>query len=112
MMAVVTNDNISISVQTQGQGRPLVLLHGWSGSSRYFMLNEKSLAQHCKVITYDQRFHGESGKPEHGFHVARLAADLHDVLEHLGIEKAVLLGTSMVRCMPKLVSNSEESALI
>ena len=37
---------------------PQVLIHGWSGSQKYFALNVEALAHTNRVITYDLRFHG------------------------------------------------------
>ena len=48
-----------------------------------------------RVVAYDQRFHGESDKPSFGLHVARLAADLHQVLETLDLQGVTAVGTSM-----------------
>jgi len=80
-------------------GPAVVLIHGWSGSSKYFQLNVDALAKRCRVVTMDLRFHGESDKPNWGFHVARLAADLHALIEGTWLASAepapALLGTSL-----------------
>ena len=47
------------------------------------------------MIRYDLRGHGESDKPEWGYHVARYAADLRDLLFHLNLENVTLVGTSL-----------------
>jgi pimeloyl-ACP methyl ester carboxylesterase len=74
----------------------VVLVHGWSGSRRSFDLNVGGLAAGgVRVVAYDQRFHGESDKPSFGLHVARLAADLHQVLETLDLQGVTAVGTSM-----------------
>ncbi len=74
----------------------VVLIHGWSGSRRYFKLNAREIAATGhRVITYDQRFHGDSSRPGHGHSVARLAADLHSVLERFEVRKACCVGTSL-----------------
>ena len=53
------------------------------------------LASTFHVYAVDLRFHGESDKPAWGFHVARLAADLHDFLQAAKITSPVLLGSSL-----------------
>ncbi|EKX43330.1 hypothetical protein GUITHDRAFT_42624, partial [Guillardia theta CCMP2712] len=76
----------------------IVLLHGWSGSMEYFKENAalQSLGQKgLRVVRYDHRFHGRSDKPDHGMHVARLAADLRDVMQQLDLSDVTLVGTSM-----------------
>ncbi|KAK9817691.1 hypothetical protein WJX72_000678 [[Myrmecia] bisecta] len=73
----------------------LVLLHGWSASRHYFDLNVSGLAKHCTVWAVDQRFHGSSGRPTWGYHIARLAADLREFLEILDLWEVTVVGTSM-----------------
>ena len=48
-----------------------------------------------QVYCLDQRFHGRSDSPSYGFHVARLAADLHEFLEQLNLSDVTVVGTSM-----------------
>jgi non-heme chloroperoxidase len=94
---VQTSDGVELhyDVHNEASSTTVVLIHGWSGSRHYWDLNVNTLATECKVVTYDQRFHGSSDKPTHGFHVARLAADLRNVLEQLDIRDAVVVGSSM-----------------
>lgn len=92
---VLTNDGVRLYFECAGTGPPLILIHGWSGSSQFFSRNFLPLAASFRVIRYDLRGHGASDKPAHGFHVARLAADLLAVLEHLGLERAAVLGCSL-----------------
>ncbi|KAI5866281.1 alpha/beta-hydrolase [Durotheca rogersii] len=62
----------------------ILLLHGFSGSSRYFTRNYPGLtASRHWVVAADLRGHGNSGRPAGGYHVARLAADLRDLVAHL-----------------------------
>jgi pimeloyl-ACP methyl ester carboxylesterase len=53
------------------------------------------IARNCQVLTYDLRHHGESGKPPVGFHIARLAADLHNLLNSLNLDNVTVVGSSM-----------------
>jgi pimeloyl-ACP methyl ester carboxylesterase len=61
----------------------ILLIHGFSGSSTYFTKNFASLSAAHWVIAVDLRGHGRSGRTKGGYHVARLAADLQDLLAHL-----------------------------
>ncbi|KAK7746075.1 hypothetical protein SLS62_009600 [Diatrype stigma] len=61
----------------------IILLHGFSGSSEYFEKNFAALSADHWVVAPDLRGHGQSGRPSGGYHVARLAADLRDLLAHL-----------------------------
>lgn len=93
---LTTSDGVKLKFEQFGHsGPPVVLIHGWSASRHYFDLNTRPIARHARVITYDQRFHGESDKPSWGFHVARLAADLSELLTELELNGVYLVGTSL-----------------
>ena len=57
-----------------------LLIHGFSGSSLYFQHNYKALSEYSWVIAVDLRGHGASEQTRGGFHVARLAADLKELV--------------------------------
>ncbi|WZH51344.1 MAG: alpha/beta hydrolase [Nocardioides alkalitolerans] len=80
-----------------GGGSPetLVLLHGWSQSQAMFDRVAPLLAEERDVVTFDMRNHGLSGRTERGARIASLAADLAELLDHLGDERFHLLGHSM-----------------
>ena len=62
-----------------------------------FRHNIPSLSQTHRVIAPDLRGHGESDKPTAGYHVARLAMDLKNLIDHLSLPlgKIIGLGTSL-----------------
>lgn len=61
-----------------------MLIHGFSGSGAYFIRNAPLLAAAgYGVVCPDLRGHGDSQTTEGGYHVARLAADLRDLVVHL-----------------------------
>ena len=79
-----------------GEGRPMVLVHGWPLSGESFADNQAALtAAGLRVITYDRRGFGHSDKPATGYHYDRLASDLQDLISGLDLRDAVLLGFSM-----------------
>ena len=93
---ITTNDGVSLHYERFGfQGPVVVLIHGWSGSRHYWDLNTRPIARTCQVITFDLRHHGDSGKSNYGFHIARLAADLRDVLIALDLNNVTVVGSSM-----------------
>jgi non-heme chloroperoxidase len=79
----------------RGQGQPLVLVHGWSQSTRCFAKQLDDLGDRYRVIAVDMRGHGESPKPPHGYRVARLAQDLHEFLIQHDLREVALGGHSM-----------------
>jgi len=90
-----TSDGVELRYTSAGHGRPVVLVHGWCQSAAGWRHQIDGLASACRVIAYDQRGHGQSGKPAHGHTVHRLAADLHDLLTGLDLDRVVLAGHSM-----------------
>lgn len=80
-----------------GAGRPLVLVHGWSMSSRAFAWQAEALAAHHRVVRYDLRGHGRSRAPPGAaaYAVEDHARDLAAVLARLDLDRAVLVGWSM-----------------
>lgn len=93
---ITASDGVQIAFDTFGKTGPVVvLIHGWSGSRHYFGLNSNVLGRSCRVYALDLRFHGDSGRPKWGYHVARLAADLRDFLEALDLQLATVVGCSM-----------------
>lgn len=92
---VQTSDGVTLELyDTSGNGVPLLMLHGWSQSQEMFRHQREGLGER-RVITYDMRGHGRSEKPWRGHRIARLAADLRDILDELDIQTVDLLGWSM-----------------
>ena len=93
-----TGDGCILDYRDEGPAdaeRTLVLLHGWSQARVMFDRVTPGLTNAHRVVSYDQRGHGESGKPENGARIARLAQDLAELLDHLDIRSADVLGHSM-----------------
>lgn len=85
----VTEAEAGEDLQQQGRQRRrprtcIILMHGFSGSSAYFEHNfDPLIAAGHWVVAPDMRGHGRSSRTRGGYHVARLAADLRDLLAHL-----------------------------
>ena len=90
-----TQDDAQIYYEIHGEGRPLVLLHGWQCSHRFWQRNVEALAERYQVITPDFRGHGNSSKGIHGITLRRYARDIHDLLAFLEVEDAVLMGWAL-----------------
>ncbi|MFI6089884.1 alpha/beta fold hydrolase [Streptomyces sp. NPDC051218] len=75
-----------------GEGLPLVLLHPGVADSRVWDGILPRLADGRRVIRYDARGYGRSPDPTASF---SLVEDLSAVLDHFGVERAFLAGSSM-----------------
>jgi pimeloyl-ACP methyl ester carboxylesterase len=62
-----------------------------------FKRNVEGLSANFHVIILDLRGHGQSEKPRAGYHVARLALDLKNLIEHLRLPEGQVsaIGTSL-----------------
>lgn len=94
----VERDGTTLAGVDDGEGTPVVLLHGLTATRRYVVMGSRSLERSGhRVLAYDARGHGRSSpapSPEaYGYEL--LAADLAHVLDTAGIERAVLAGASM-----------------
>lgn len=90
-----TTDDVSLYVDICGQGRPLVLCHGWLFSSRCWEPVRAALARHFRLITFDLRSHGRSQKTFSGLTLPRLAEDMHEIIKGLGLQNVLLGGWSL-----------------
>ena len=75
-----TNDGIKLHYLEAGSGNPLVMIPGWSQSAMEFKYQLTGLSDKYHVYALDMRGHGESAKPNHGYRIQRLSADVHDFL--------------------------------
>jgi len=84
--------------EVAGQGVPLLFVHGGLGGGRGSALFRQHhmpvLAQYMHVIAFDRRGAGLSETPTAGYSFDGFVADLVALLDHLGHERAVLMGHS------------------
>jgi pimeloyl-ACP methyl ester carboxylesterase len=90
---------VKIHYSVQGQGDPVILIHGLYSSGR---VNWDSpgvsafLAKHFQVITLDCRGHGQSDKPQaEDAYGINMVEDVIRLMDHLKIQKARVAGYSM-----------------
>ena len=77
-----------------GSGRSLVLLHGLASTCRIWDLVAPILSEDYSVVALDQRGHGESAKPEEGYHFAAVAHDLLGFIRGMGLDRPIIVGHS------------------
>lgn len=91
-----TGEEVQISYKDYGQGRPIVLIHGWPLSKDMWEYQIDDLVNAgLRVIKYDRRGFGKSDKPWEGYDYDTLTDDLHALMEQLDLRDAVLAGFSM-----------------
>lgn len=80
--------------ETYGKGRPLLLLHGNSGSIGRFFKTIPYFAKRNRVITVDSRAHGKSVDGGDSLSFEMMADDMAALLTELHIDSADVLGWS------------------
>ncbi|KQT84012.1 alpha/beta hydrolase [Aurantimonas sp. Leaf443] len=96
MPTITARDGTPIHVNDWGTGRTIVLVHGWPLSSEMWEYNAIPLAeQGFRVVSYDRRGFGRSGKPYTGYDYDTMTDDLAAVFDELDLSDAVLVGFSM-----------------
>jgi pimeloyl-ACP methyl ester carboxylesterase len=87
--------SITLEGEWAGEGPPVMLLHGLSATRRNVVQGSRALIKRgYRLISYDARGHGASS-PAPRYEYSDLVADLEAVLDHLEIERAALVGSSM-----------------
>ncbi len=95
--ARVLVDGIALGVESVGEGPPLLLLHGFTGSARTWDPCVAALQSAVRVVAVDLVGHGRSDAPADParYRMERCMGDLARVLDRLGIERTGVLGYSM-----------------
>ena len=92
-------NGVKVAYYVQGKGEPVVLIHGWLSSAGInWMLpgTQSLLAKDFRVISLDMRGHGISDKPlDEAAYGPELVEDIVQLLDHLKIKKAHIVGYSM-----------------
>jgi non-heme chloroperoxidase len=89
------SDGARLAYVELGQGRPLVLIHGWSSSLNWWRFNVEELSRDFRVIALDLRGHGDSDKVPSGHTIEQYARDVHELVAGLQAEDCLMIGWSM-----------------
>jgi len=89
------SDGVRLHFSDVGKGHPIVFLHGWMMSHRFFHHQLSSLSDTRRCVGLDLRGCGQS-EARNGTHtMERYAADLHELLAHLDLRDVTLVGWSL-----------------
>ena len=100
-MPVFHHGSVEIAFLDEGQGDPIVLVHGFASSKEVNWVQPGWFATlqgaGRRVIALDNRGHGQSSKlyDPADYHTAKMAGDVRALLDHLKIERADVMGYSM-----------------
>ena len=85
---------MQLHVNIQGQGEPLIILHGLFGTLENWGSQIKVLAEHYQVYAVDLRNHGRSPHSDE-MSYATMAEDIAELMDNHGLQSAHILGHSM-----------------
>src|SRR5439155_20638906 len=94
-MKRIEANGLTFAVLDEGEGQPVLLLHGFPDSSRLWRNQVPALvAAGYRVIAPDLRGFGESDKPENvdDYNILNIAADVFGILDALGVERTHVVG--------------------
>ena len=94
LIDLATGVGVSYVAHGDPAGTPVVLLHAWVESLRSFDRLTPLLPPSLYTLAVDQRGHGDSDKPSHGYDLASLGADVVAFLDAVDLASAVLVGSS------------------
>lgn len=93
---VPSADGVSIAYETAGESPlALVFVHGWSCDRSYWSAQVEAFSPEFRVVAMDLAVHGESGGGRDVQSMTAFGADVAAVVDHLGIERTLLIGHSM-----------------
>ncbi|TCN57517.1 alpha/beta hydrolase [Flavobacterium circumlabens] len=93
---IETAQNVRLYVKDYGQGKPVILIHGWPLSNEMWEYQIEFLVQNgFRVIAYDRRGFGKSSQPWDGYDYDTLSDDLQEIIEQLELTDTTLVGFSM-----------------
>jgi pimeloyl-ACP methyl ester carboxylesterase len=96
-MTVAQLNGVEIGYDVIGDGPVVLFTHGYQASRRMWEPQVAALAPRYRVVTWDLRGHGESGIPDDPSRYSHdlMLGDMLALLEHVGADKAVLVGHSL-----------------
>jgi pimeloyl-ACP methyl ester carboxylesterase len=100
-MGSFQNDGVDIAYLDEGEGEPVVLVHGFASTKEVNWVNPGWVSTVTRAgrraIALDNRGHGASSKlyDPAAYHSAVMAEDVRALLDHLGLERADVMGYSM-----------------
>ena len=87
-------NDIKVYYEIYGEGEPLLLLHGNSGSIENFIYQIPELSKHFKVIAVDSRAQGRTSDSDQEITYALMASDMSELIDRLNLGRVNVVGWS------------------
>lgn len=90
-----SSDGVELHYLEAGSGPALVFVPGWTMPAEIWEPQIQHFGKSHRVVAFDPRGQGRSEKVGYGYHPSRRAQDIGELLEHLDVGPAVLVGWSL-----------------
>ncbi len=87
--------DIQIYYEDYGQGPPLIMILGLGQDIATWNFQISELSKHLRLIVFDNRDSGKSSRSSQNYTTQIMAQDILGLMDHLGIDRTHLLGTSL-----------------
>ncbi len=94
-MPHVAVNNCNFYYEMQGDGPPLVFIHGETHGTLLFEEQLPHFSRAYRCFTYDRRGHGKSEVPPYGYSLWNQTYDLKCLLDHFGFEQVIIVAVAM-----------------
>jgi len=94
-MPVTKVSDINLCYNVRGDGQPLIMIAGFATAQNAWFPLVRAFSKHYRVVTFDNRGIGGSDKPTGPYSTKMMAGDTIALMDHLGIDRAHILGGSM-----------------
>jgi pimeloyl-ACP methyl ester carboxylesterase len=94
-MSIIVVDHQMVHYEVFGHGRPVVFLHGWLGSWRYWFPTMERVAENFRTYSFDFWGFGESRRKSTYESIQNYSDQVIRFLDELGIDRCLLVGHSM-----------------
>ena len=108
-------NGVEIAYLDEGEGEPILLIHGFASTAHVNWVNtgwvDTLVKDGRRVIALDNRGHGRSQKlySEDDYRAPKMAADALALIDHLGLERADVMGYSMGARISAFVALKDQS---
>lgn len=106
------SDGVPLYYEDTGSGSPIVLVPGWTITTRFWERQTADLARDHRVVTLDLRGAGQSGKTPDRHSLSAYASDLADLLDALDLRDATLVGFAMAASVSVVLLSARGSGRV
>ena len=90
-MSITTIDSQLIHYEVLGRGQPLIFIHGWVGSWRYWWPSMQALSAHYRTFAFDLWGFGDSSKSPETYSLNNYVQMVGQFIDKLGVARPVIL---------------------